>query len=114
MAGFGFMHIKLQLNDDGWIVLQVTIRSKPDEIGIHLSLQQAMQGDISNNVGDSCTTCNSKIQSTYVHRWTNAYIIPCTVKMSICHKSFFINAEKTEVNFKKNCRSRMHAQRMEY
>jgi hypothetical protein len=60
------MHIKLQLSDDGWIVLQVTICSEPDESGIHLSLQQAMQGDVSNNVGTSCTTCNNKIQSTYV------------------------------------------------
>jgi hypothetical protein len=60
------MRIKLQLNDDGCIVLQVTICSELDESGIHLSLQQAMQGDVSNNVSNSCSTCNNKIQSTYV------------------------------------------------
>jgi hypothetical protein len=43
MVGFGYMHIMLQSNDDGWIVLQVTICSEPDESGIRLSVQQAMQ-----------------------------------------------------------------------
>jgi hypothetical protein len=43
IAGFGSMHQVAVINDDGWIVLQVTICSEPDESGIHLSLQQAMQ-----------------------------------------------------------------------
>jgi hypothetical protein len=57
---------KLQLNGDGWIVWQVMFCSEPGERGLHLSLQQSMQRYVSNNVGDSCTTYNKKIQATYV------------------------------------------------
>ena len=61
--------MKLQtssFNDDGWIVLQVTFYSEPDESEIHLSLHQTMPIDVSNDVGDSCTTYNNIIQLTYV------------------------------------------------
>jgi hypothetical protein len=36
-----------------------------------------------------------------MYRRANEYIIPRTVKLSIRHKSFVVNAEKTQVNFKK-------------
>ena len=57
------------LNDDDWIVLQVTFCSEPDESGIHQSLMYSRQCKEMFRIMYACNLCtayNKKIQLTCV------------------------------------------------
>ena len=56
------------LTDDVWLdcfASEVTFCTEPSESGIHPSLLQTTQRDVSSNEGDSCTAYNKKVQLTY-------------------------------------------------